>query len=269
MLRFHAEKFLQISQRVEALWRAFPDDDAYLTDDERLICLNKLNFANNLKYILSVCDESKLIGVKGQVDRVMHMFTIGPIRHRDIRKALVALQERIYDALAESFFMQIPPDKASYFNTPNLFGDSVTNNFPTAIYDIEEAGKCLASGRNTACVMHLMRVVEVALRAYGTGLNIMAKIKAAQSNWGTILRTVWDEVQRLNSSGDPTWTPEKRAFFEESHAHFHSIRVAWRNPSMHVEKKYDAERAEDIFSTVKSLMRHMAEHLNESGQFSP
>ena len=53
------------------------------------------------------------------------------------------------------------------------------------------------------CVMHLMRVVEVALRAYGTGLN---------------------------SSGNPTWTPEKRVFFEESHAHFHSVRLAWRNP---------------------------------------
>jgi len=38
---------------------------------------------------------------------------------------------------------------------------------------------------------------------------------------------------------------------------------------MHVDKKYTEEEAEDIFSSVKGLMRHLAKHLDETGTFTP
>jgi hypothetical protein len=180
-----------------------------------------------------------------------------------------ALHLRIMDEVATTFLIQIPPNKANYFNQSMLFGQQVADNFPATVLDVEEAGKCFAVGRNTACVMHLMRVVEVGLRAYGSGLGVLANITAAQPDWGTVLRVANDEIRRLNASGDPTWTQDKRAFFETAHAHFHAVRIAWRNPSMHVDKTYDETRAEDILNAVKGWMRHMAEHLDESGQFTP
>jgi hypothetical protein len=153
--------------------------------------------------------------------------------------------------------------------SPFPFGKKVLDNFPAASYGVEEAAKCLALNRYTACVMHLMRVNEVGLKAYGTSLNVMAQITQAQANWGMVLRIAGDEIQRLNKSSDRTWTPEKRAFFEETHAYLHAVRVAWRNRSMHADQKYDLPRAERIFEAVKDWMRHLADHLDESGQFTP
>jgi len=187
----------------------------------------------------------------------------------EVGKAVGELKRRIEDELDATKLYLVERRKVAYYETAPLFGEKVANNLPSAAYDIEEAGKCFALSRNTACIMHLMRVVEVGLRAYGTSLGVMASITAAQPDWGTILRVANDEIRRLNGSGDPAWTPDKRTFFESTHANFHAIRVAWRNPTMHVEKQYDSERAEDIYNAVKGWMRHLAEHLDESGQFTP
>lgn len=51
----------------------------------------------------------------------------------------------------------------SYFEQPKLFGDEVFTKFPSANNDIFEVGTCLALERGTACVMHLMRIIEAGL----------------------------------------------------------------------------------------------------------
>lgn len=43
---------------------------------------------------------------------------------------------------------------------------SLTTKVPEAIVDAEEAGRCLAFERNTACGFHVFRVVEFVLRRY-------------------------------------------------------------------------------------------------------
>jgi hypothetical protein len=74
------------------------------------------------------------------------------------------LMAKYIDELRERFEHELD-GKAIYFfggdtslldggNAP--FGDHVANHFPSAQYDAEEAGKCLALQRSTACVMHLM-----------------------------------------------------------------------------------------------------------------
>jgi hypothetical protein len=66
---------------------------------------------------------------------------------------------------------QIAPEKVQYFDQPHLFGEDVSDQFPSTILDIEEAGKCLAMSRNTSCVFHLMRVMEVGLRTLAATLK--------------------------------------------------------------------------------------------------
>ena len=63
------------------------------------------------------------------------------------------------------------PRNVPYYETRPLFGPDVFNNFSSANDDIDEAGKCLALGRGTACVMHLMRVLEVGLAALASALG--------------------------------------------------------------------------------------------------
>ena len=63
-------------------------------------------------------------------------------------------------------------DKRNYLPKEPLFGAQVFDRFAIANDDIAEAGKCLALERGTATVFHLMRVMEVGLRALGKELGI-------------------------------------------------------------------------------------------------
>ena len=59
-----------------------------------------------------------------------------------------------------------------YYEQPKLFGDDVFENLPSANNDIFEAGTCLALERGTACVMHLMRVVEAGLKVLAAEIGV-------------------------------------------------------------------------------------------------
>ncbi len=58
------------------------------------------------------------------------------------------------------FFALTAKAQRLYSDDKPLFGDDVFAKFPDATKDISEAGKCLALGRNTATVFHLMRAME-------------------------------------------------------------------------------------------------------------
>ena len=54
-----------------------------------------------------------------------------------------------------------------YYKAERPFGDAVFDAFPSARFDIPEAGTCLAVGCNVAAAFHLMRVAEVGMRELG------------------------------------------------------------------------------------------------------
>lgn len=143
-----------------------------------------------------------------------------------------------------------------YFEQPKLFGEEVFKAFSSANDDIFEAGTCLALERGTACVMHLMRVVEAGLKALARKLEI-----GQQNDWGSYLRKIDEELaRRLKAAGKRT--PDEQ-FYAEARLMLDSVRVAWRNPTMHIENSYAPERAEEILIAVRSLMRHLATNVSE------
>lgn len=188
---------------------------------------------------------------------------------KQLEEMAKVLQGRFEDELAQILFFVVPYDRAKFYSETNLFGENVTKAFPSAIFNIEEAGKCFALSRNTACVMHLAKVVEIGLKAVRTCLKLPPLPVGKQQNWGDVLRQIWDETGARNKAADPAWMTQQKSFFENAHADLSSVKNAWRNPSMHADLNYDSERAEDIFSMTKSFMRHLAEHVNESGVFTP
>lgn len=133
-------------------------------------------------------------------------------------------------------------------NSP-LFGNDVSTKFPRVSWEIDEAAKCLALDRATACVFHLMRTLEAALNAIRSCLNIPAP---ANPNWGAILTPIQDKVSAMGKSHS------EHGFFEEIHARLDVIRRAWRNGTMHVEIVYTEEDARILFDATKGLMRKIA-----------
>ena len=143
-----------------------------------------------------------------------------------------------------------------------LFGDKVDGAFPSAQYDITEAGRCLALRRPTACVVHLMRALEVALAslAKALGQNITTQ------TWNTILNVLEAEIRsRDKKTLGEKWREEDEQFFAEAATHFRMIKNAWRNHAMHAKDKYTDEEAENIYDSVHSFIRHLSDRLSEEG----
>jgi hypothetical protein len=144
----------------------------------------------------------------------------------------------------------IPNNKAKHFDAQQHFGSDVDAKFPDAIYDIGEAGKCLALGRSTAVVCHLMRVVENGVKALANKLS--AAIDTDQP-WGAILNQVDHEIRSRKRSGVDVEE------LENISASLHAVKDAWRNPAMHSRSKYTEEEAEEIFNASGTFMRRLSQ----------
>jgi len=164
---------------------------------------------------------------------------------------------RVEDELSQQIILIIDPKDIELFEqTKPLFGDMVFNAFPSANEDIEEAGKCLSLERATASVMHLNRALEVCLKALAKAVGI-----SSQNDWGSYVREIEKELEKRKKTSGARSTDEQ--FYAEAAANFDSLKRAYRNPTMHPEKTYSTERAEEILLATKSFMSHLAARIKE------
>ncbi len=165
-------------------------------------------------------------------------------------------------------YFSINPEEVRLYDPPNpLFGTDFQTKFPSASFELDEAGKCLALARYTAAVFHMMRIMEIGIRAVGRCLNIPDPVKDAERNWGAVLRKIKDEIDRRTAAKPQTWLHnDDKNFFSEIYVSLDAVRVAWRNTTMHVENKYTGEEAEHIFVSVRGFMKKLAMRFDEAGQ---
>jgi hypothetical protein len=175
---------------------------------------------------------------------------------QDLKNTLTFVRDAMAIGLNRRKFFEPEPKYAQYFENPKLFGNEVFNAFPSANDDITEAGTCLALERATACVMHLMRATEVALKAIAASIGV-----GQQGDWGAYIRETYKELEKqVRAAGART---ADHQFYAEAAAQIDNVKRAWRNPSMHVDKSYSQPRAEEILLATKSLMSHLAARISE------
>lgn len=148
-------------------------DDAELFD----VVMNELrhfNLPQSLKY----------------AKRIREQFASGGYKHGDFKRSVETLRERIEDELDDIVFLFVPNDEVSYYENKTLFGDDVAAKFNQASEDIEEAGNCFAAGRYTACVFHLMRVLEYGLRALSRNLKVRLPRPVELEEWGKLISEI-------------------------------------------------------------------------------
>jgi hypothetical protein len=162
-------------------------------------------------------------------------------------------------------FLQIDRDDI-YSGGAALFGPDVATNFASgAAFEIDEAAKCLALGRSTAAVFHLMRVMEIGVRSACACLGIPGPT-GNDRNWGNMLRALKTEMESRNKQKPPRWNiPTDPDFFGEIHVSLDAVKNVWRNATMHVENKYTPEEADHIFGAVRGFMRKLASRCDEQG----
>jgi hypothetical protein len=170
---------------------------------------------------------------------------------------LAELKSRLLDELNEREFYYVQPERVKFYKEPMLMGKEVNDRFPLAIDDIEEAGKCLALGQGTACVLHTMRIIECGLKALGKALNV-----PYAPSWEAYLKQISDNIAKKHKNKTAKWKRDQ-AFYRDVSGDLLTIKQAWRNPTMHVERKYSVEEAEQIFVAAKNFMGRLARHFTD------
>ena len=159
------------------------------------------------------------------------------------------------------------PDEASIelfeneypFDTEKI---KVNDRFPLAVQDIQEAANCLALSRPTACVCHLMRVLEIGLQTLAQALNVPF---ANQRDWQDAINAIEGQIklyQKGSISPLPADWKEKKQFYSELATQFTHFKEAWRNYAMHARVFYAETKAETIFGSVREFMRVLASRLS-------
>ena len=268
MLRFYADRFLNILNLFGAMRTASEIKGAELSKNGPLRHMISEELLHQIDEMGSHLDAMGLSMSRASLDRLRESLLSGrPVNFSSDARKLADLQSRIEDEFKSVVFLSLNYDDKRWFDPPKpLMGRAVEERFPSTLFEIDEAGKCQALGRYTAAVFHLMRVMEISLKATAACLAIPDPVKPADRNWGSILRAVKSEIDRRSSEKPPAWSMSgDRVFFGEVYASLDSVKNSWRNSTMHVEKKYTEEEAEHIFTSVRGLMMKIAARFDEAG----
>jgi hypothetical protein len=170
-----------------------------------------------------------------------------------ISQAIIHLQSRIKDELEMQNFFHVRPEDVGLYGQPELFGPTVATKFKNAAQDIQNAGNCAALGQPTACVFHLMRAMEVAVRQLGKRLRVTI---TPQTTWRQMTGQMDDKIKKMSDSTDAQ--KRKKNNWEEARANLHHVGSVWRNNTMHPATSYSLSQARDVLNAVRVFMNGLA-----------
>jgi hypothetical protein len=258
MLRFYAEDFCHatalIGQIYMDLQSKVPQDISWAAASSATKTLERH------------CKNIDLPVTLRQIERVHGLiesgvFSTNPQGFARIGREIADISVRLIDELkSRQIFLMQGAHVSYYEQTEPLFGLEVRNNFPSAAYDITEAGKCYSLNRWTACVFHLMRVLERGLSVFADRFGIPSD----HTNWHNIIEGIEKAVRNMaNDPVRPADWKDQQEFFSQAASHFMVLKDAWRNYTAHARGKYTDEEAEMLIMNVRGFMQKLATRLHE------
>ena len=225
--------------------------DLKLDDDVLDTICEKIDIAENW------CGKINLrMSVLG-ADRARRDIKANPVSGQ-VNRSIEELHNRISDEIWPILLMYLTPEQVEWHKRQDPFGEDVAKRFSSAGFDIEESCKCYALGRYTACVMHLMRVVELGMRALAVELDVP---QGFNPSWDGILKKIGDQLELKRNQRNPDFLVNE-AFYDDAARHIRSYQRA-RNRTQHADKKYTQEEAKRIYDAVCEVMQHLAKNLDE------
>lgn len=165
--------------------------------------------------------------------------------------------------LSGPWFLMIEADKRRYYEQKRPpFGEQVSKTFHQASNDIAAASRCYALDEWTACVFHLMRVLEHGLK------NLSEKVGFApdamrQENWKNIIDQIESKIREMEALPKNAEKSAKIQVLSEAATQFRYFKDAWRNHVAHSHASYDNHSGQRVWTHVKEFMEHLAAHVEE------
>jgi|GEM_PF-5234153 hypothetical protein len=186
-------------------------------------------------------------------DRVQFIIQQNDSEHNKyLHEQLVQLNSRVYDEIRRRVFLLLLERQSEYYSAIRLFGKEIYVKFPELASDIDEAGKCFGLERYTACVFHLMRVMERTIQRFGKRLHCKLPSNLKDARWYEIQKAIKDVIDKLPYS--TTREKNRKDKYYAMYAHLDSVRSAWRNKVMHPKEAYAQDDALRILQAVQSFL---------------
>ncbi len=264
MLRFKADKYVAIAAVMVRIRAVFARLEKEPKEDLKAELLSLLE--SSIKTFDEICLELGLPLTKKKHDELMLTIVRSrklKIDKKQVEAEITELCSRFEDELSLQYFVSLSPKRAEYLDQAEPFGNVVSERFPGAIDDIEGAAKCLALEQATASVLHLMRVIEVGLKELARSLGI-----PYAPSWESYLIQIQARIAAKHKKKGIKWKRDE-AFFRDISGDLISIKQAWRNPTMHVVRKYTPDDSEEIFRATKTFMSRLADGLPKPSSAAP
>lgn len=176
---------------------------------------------------------------------------------------IAEFRSRMEDELNGHKFYYVRPDLVWYYDEQRPFGAAVPAAFYLLDDEIHDAGKCLALGQGTACVFHLMRVMEAALKRFAKELGI-----PYAPSWESYIKQIGAQIAAKHSSKSTKWKRQE-PFYRDALGDLQAVKIAWRNPTMHVVRRYSVSEARQVYGAVQHFMNRFAYFLMPPGWKPP
>ncbi len=250
MLKILARPIVEASRQLTQMERGFRDPQVTGIDDgARDFWVRHID---DLMAQLQSMEMTMTIMSAQKLRRHLLLPEVAPIQCHEY---VLETRNRLSDEIDSRFLLALSRGESEmYTQAAPILGVDVDDAYPSSAYDISEAGKCLALGRATACVMHLMRSLE-------TPLSLMYKDLAGKdpdrSAWGNLLIEIRDRVNALPAADG------RKALYSEAAAHFRATKNAWRDLAMHARVRYTVDEAKEVMDACRAFMSSTAQFIRE------
>lgn len=250
MLRLYADKFVGLC--------------CYLTQMEILFLQDGVGTAEGVEALMSnlgrartLCQEMGLTGSVKVLDRLSSEWKKnGAGWPQNISHLFGEAHLRIQEELESRIFLQLAADKAAYADPKWLLNTSIETAFPSTITEFQNAGRCYAYDESTACMFHLMRVVDFGLRSVAAALGIDYNARA----WDGIAKAITGKMEEKYQNKTVDWRAVE-PMYAEILTDIQAISRGHRNPVLHeLEKKYEPKEAHNMLTIVEGFISHLAKN---------
>jgi len=177
---------------------------------------------------------------------------------RELAILLRELHENIFSELTAAYFLMIKADRRGFYDpaASPAFGRAVQDKFPEAAIDIAAASRCFALDEWTACVFHLMRVLEHGLQSLVIEVGLPP---LSHENWKNVIDQIEAKIKAMEQLPKTPQKIERLKFLSASAAQFRYFKDAWRNHVAHVHENYDEHSGSPVWTHVKAFMQALSD----------
>lgn len=248
MLGFDAHRF---GRAVSDLWllEDICDKAAEQTLEEDQIADTKIQVLDGLKKVKALCVDAGLANRIGpQIARCEA--EIDTETFQQIASRIDHLREGVLDELAEKPYFAVPQADSHFYGQAEPFGTDVATTFTVSADEFQQAAKCLSLQQPTACVFHLMRGMESAVKQLA---GVLGMTVDSSTTWRQITGSMDPKIKLMPHQ--TVVEQEKKNSWESARINLHHLGSVLRNNTMHPTSSYSQEEARNIFAASGVVMR--------------